>query len=107
MGEKDWMPNLNFFSKVVTDKEGGLSYTSGNSKAGDSLSLRMEMDSLVVMNTCRHPLAPGGEYLAKPVLLEVFEGAAVGDDDECLNSHPENARAFLNTFHYHELKASL
>lgn len=107
MSEKDWMPNLNFFSKVVTDEEGRLKYVPGNSKAGDSVSLRMEMDTLVVMNTCRHPLAPGGEYIAKPVLLEVFEGAAVGDDDECLNSHPENARAFLNTFHYHELKASL
>lgn len=107
MGEKDWMPNLNFFSKVVTDDEGGLTYVPGNSKAGDSVSLRMEMDALVVMNTCQHPLAPGGEYASKPVLLEVFEGAAIRDDDECLNSHPENARAFLNTFHYHKLKASL
>ena len=107
MGEKDLMPNLNFFSKVVTDTEGGLSYVPGNSKAGDSVNLRLEMDALVVLNTCQHPLAPGGEYLSKPVLLEVFEAAAVADDDECLNSHPENARAFLNTYHYHELKAAL
>jgi uncharacterized protein len=107
MGEKDWMPNINFFSKVVTDEEGGLTYAAGNSKAGDSVSLRMEMDALVILNTCQHPLAPDGEYVTKPVLLEVFEGAAIRDDDECLNSHPENARAFLNTFHYHELKASL
>jgi urea carboxylase-associated protein 2 len=107
MGEKDLMPNLNFFSKAVTDKEGVLSYVPGNSKAGDSVSLRLEMDALVVLNTCQHPFAPGGEYLSKPVLLEVFEGAAVTEDDECLNSHPENARAFLNTYHYHELKAAL
>lgn len=107
MGEKDWMPNINFFSKVVTDEKGRLTYVTGNSKAGDSVSLRMEMNALVIMNTCQHPLAPGGEHVSKPVLLEVFEGAAISDDDECLNSHPENARAFLNTFHYHELKASL
>jgi urea carboxylase-associated protein 2 len=107
MGERDGMPNLNFFSKVVTDEEGNLRYVPGNSEAGDSVSLRLEMDALVVMNTCQHPLAPGGEYVPKPILLEVFEGAAVGDDDECLLSHPENARAFLNTVHYHELKASL
>lgn len=107
MGERDLMPNVNFFSKAVTDEEGGLSYVPGNTKAGASVSLRMEMDALVVMNTCQHPLAPGGEYVSKPVLLEVFEGAAISDDDECLNSHPENARAFLNTFHYHEMKASL
>ena len=107
MGERDWMPNLNLFSKVVTDEEGALSYVPGNSKPGDSVSIRLEMDALVILNTCRHPLAPAGEYFSKPVGMEVFEGKGLADDDECLNSHPENARAFLNTFNYHELKQSL
>jgi urea carboxylase-associated protein 2 len=103
MGEKDLMPNMNWFSKVVTDSEGGLSYSAGNSKAGDSVSLRMEMDALVVLNTCQHPLDPENEYVSKPVLLEVFEGEPVLDDDECLASHPENGRAFLNTQDYLKL----
>ncbi len=107
MGEKDWMPNLNFFSKAVTDDDGALSYVPKNSKPGDSISVRLEIDALVVMNTCQHPLAPGGGYVSTPVLLEVFEGDAVSDHDECLNSHPENARAFYNTQDYHELKQSL
>ena len=106
MGEKDLIPNLNCFSKVVTDEEGNLEYVSGNSTAGDSVTLRMEMEVLVVLNTCQHPLAPRAEYVSKPVLLQVFEGGALHDDDECLNSHPENTRAFLNTFHYHALKSS-
>jgi len=103
MGEKDWMPNVNFFSKIVTDDGGALNYVPENSQAGDSISIRLEMDSLVVMNTCQHPLSPGGEYISKPVLLEVFEIQDVGDDDECLNSHPENKRAFRNTENYHKL----
>lgn len=104
MGEKDWMPNVNWFSKVVTDEEGGLSYVEGNSKAGDSVSLRLEMDALVVMNTCQHPLAPGGDYVSKPVMLEVYEEVFVDADDECINSHPENGRAFENTLNYYELR---
>lgn len=103
MGEKDWMPNVNFFSKIVTDDGGALNYVPENSQAGDSISIRLEMDALVVMNTCQHPLSPGGEYISKPVLLEVFEVQDVGDDDECLNSHPENKRAFRNTENYHKL----
>ncbi len=107
MGEKDWMPNVNFFTKVTTDENGRLSYVPGNSKPGDSLSIRLEMDALVVLNTCQHPLAPDEEYVSKPVLLEVFESNRLTDSDECLNSHPENGRAFRNTQDYHELKQSL
>lgn len=104
MGERDWMPNVNWFSKVVTDEEGGLRYVEGSSKAGDSVSLRLEMDALVVINLCQHPLAPGGEYTPKPVMLEVFEEVLVEVDDECINSHPENGRAFENTLNYYELR---
>ncbi len=104
MGERDWMPNVNFFSKVVSDGDGNLSYTEGASKAGDSVSLRLEMDALMVMNTCQHPLSPAGRYIQKPVLLEVFEGRPVAEDDECVNSHPENGRAFLITGDYHKLR---
>lgn len=104
MGEKDWMPNINFFSKVVSDEEGKLSYVEGRSKTGNSVSIRMEMDALVIMNTCQHPLSTGGEYFHRPVLLEVFEGDPIAEDDECINSHPENGRAFINTEDYYKLR---
>lgn len=104
MGEKDWMPNVNFFSKVVTNEEGHLCYVEGNSSAGSSVSLRMEMDALVVINACQHPLAPAGEYVAKPVMLEIFAGDPVEENDLCLNSHPENRRAYENTLDYYKLR---
>lgn len=107
MGERDWMPNLNLFSKVIADEAGALSFVPENSKPDDFISIRLEMDALVMINTCQHPLAPGGDYISKPILLEVFEGDSISDHDECLCAHPENARAFGNTRDYHELKQSL
>jgi uncharacterized protein len=107
MGEKDLMPNLNFFSKVAADDDGVLHYAANHSKAGDSVSLRMEMDALVIMNTCQHSFSPAGAYVFKPVLLEVYEGASIREDDECHNSRPENARAYRNTVDYHKLRGTL
>lgn len=100
LGERDWMPNVNFFSKVVSDGEGRLSFVEGASQPGASVSVRMEMDALLILNTCRHPLDPDTEYVSKEVLLEVFEGGPVAEDDECRCSHPENGRAFRNTEDY-------
>lgn len=98
LGEESLLPNINFFSKVTTDDSGALSFCEGASPARSSVTIRLEMDCLVVLNTCPHPLNPATEYLHKPVLMEVFQGdPIVPDDDECRNSHPENQRAFQNT----------
>lgn len=100
LGERDLMPNLNLFSKVAPDEAGSLSYTTDHSRAGDHVELRFEMDTLVVLNTCQHPLDPDPVYRPRPVLLEVFEAAPVADDDPCRGSRAENERAFLNTADY-------
>ncbi len=105
LGNESLLPNVNLFSKVVTDEEGDLNYVSGASQAGSSITLRMDMDCLVVLNTCQHPLNPETTYQAKPVKLEVFQGPLeLPVDDECRNSHPENERAFTNTEDYHTLR---
>ena len=52
------MPNINWFSKVVTDDSGQLSYVADGANPGDFVDLRFEMDTLVVLNTCQHPLDP-------------------------------------------------
>ena len=58
LGPRDLIPNLNLFSKVVTDDAGRLTFVPGHSKPGDHIDLRFEMDVLVVLNTCQHPLDP-------------------------------------------------
>jgi len=104
LGKADLVPNLNLFSKVVADEKGNLSYVSGHSQPGASVSLRMEMDTLVVLNTCQHPLDPNPEYSPKPVELTVLETGPVAQDDPCRLSRPENERAFTNTENYYALR---
>ena len=104
LGERDLVPNLNWFSKVVTDDKGALQYIPGNSKAGDFNELRMEMNTLVVLNTCIHPLNPEQEYHTRRVKLSVHQSAPPCPDDPCLQSCPENERAFRNTDDYHKLR---
>lgn len=104
LGKKDLVPNLNLFSKAAPDEEGRLSFVSGNSKPGDMIELRFEMDTLVVLNTCQHPLDPDPQYRQRHVLLEVFDGAPATSDDPSLAIRPENLRAWENNETYHNLR---
>jgi urea carboxylase-associated protein 2 len=104
LGPKDLVPNLNWFSKVVSDDQGNLDLVSEGANAGDSVELRFEMKTLVVLNTCSHPFDPGTEYAPKPVKLEVFPGEPAAGDDPCRLSRPENERAFINTGDYYLLR---
>lgn len=104
LGKKDLVPNLNLFSKVVADDDGRLTFVPGNSKPGDLVELRFEMDTLVVLNTCQHPLDPDLVYRHRHVKLEVFSGDAPQADDPSLTVRPENFRAWENNQTYHTLR---
>jgi urea carboxylase-associated protein 2 len=104
LGRRDLVPNLNLFSKVVADEAGRLTFIPGHSRGGGIIDLRFEMNTLVVLNTCQHPLDPG-PYRAAQVLLEVLPAAPVPPDDPCRISCPENSRAFMNTEAYCMLRA--
>ena len=104
LGKRDLVPNLNLFSKVVSDEAGRLSFEPANSAAGDSVDLRLEMNTLVVLNTCPHPLDPDPEYRPRAVKLEVFAAGNVAADDACYHSRHENLRAAENTANYHALR---
>lgn len=103
LGERDLVPNLNFFSKVVADDEGRLSFVSGHSQAGAFVDLRFEMNTLVVLNTCQHSLDPDPSYHPRKVRLEVFETEAPLADDPCFTARPENARAHQTTEEFYLL----
>jgi urea carboxylase-associated protein 2 len=103
LGRRDLVPNANLFSKVVADEDGRLTFVAGHSPPGARVDLRFEMNTLVVLNTCQHPLDPG-PYRSPPVLLEVFRSPPPGPDDPCRLSRPENTRAFANTENYCALR---
>lgn len=106
LGKRDLAANINLFSKVYTDKAGNLCYSEAHSKAGDAIELRFEMDTLVVLTTCPHPMNPAQSYPFKPVELTVFTAEQVAEDDFCLNFREENRRGFENNRRYTALRAS-
>lgn len=101
LGKKDMVSNLNLFSAVRVDDEGNLVYVEDNSKAGDYIELRFEMDTLVLMHTCPHPMSTADDYPRKPVQYQIRQAAAVAADDFCMNSRDENQRGFKNNDIYH------
>jgi urea carboxylase-associated protein 2 len=101
LGKKDMAANLNLFSAVGVDDEGDLKYLEGNSKAGDYIELRFEMDTLVLMHTCPHPLNPSEKYPRKSVIYQIRQSADVANDDYCMNLRPENQRGFQNNEIFH------
>lgn len=101
LGKKDMASNLNLFSAVKANDEGTLSFVEGNSKAGDSVELRFEMDTLVLLHTCPHPLNPAKEYPKKSVTYQIIQAATVAEDDYCRNLCNENKRGFKNNEIYH------
>ena len=99
--ERDMAANLNLFSRVTTDDDGNLVFDASAAKPGASITLRFEMDTLVILHTCPHPLNPSEEYPMKPVQIEMRKADPVADDDYCKNFRPENGRAFENNRLYH------
>lgn len=100
LGLRDLTANVNFFSKIVVGDDGAMEFMPRNSRAGDSVTLRAEMNLLVVLDTGQHPLDPNPLYTPKPVKFAVRETAPVAMDDLCRLSRPENARGFINTERY-------
>lgn len=101
LSQRDIAANVNFFSRVLTDDEGNLSFDSTHSKAGDYVDLRFEMDTLVLFHTCPHPMNDASDYPKQPIVYQIRKAAAVTEDDYCMNSRPENQRGFQNNAIYH------
>jgi urea carboxylase-associated protein 2 len=100
LGARDLVANVNFFSRVDVGEDGAMSYHPGNSAPGSFVDLRAEMNVLVILNTCQHPLDPRPTYEPKPVHLSIRRVAAPGPDDPSRLSRPENERGFILTERY-------
>jgi uncharacterized protein YcgI (DUF1989 family) len=94
---RDIVANVNFFSKVVADDDGVLHYAPDHAPAGAAITLRTEMDVLLVLSNTPHPLAPAGEYPRVAVKLEIETAAPPAADDFCRNFRPECERTLALT----------
>ena len=97
LGARDLMMNINFFSKVQVDRAGVMQFVVGHARCGDALELRAEMDTLIVLNSCQHPMDPDPEYRIKAIELVIKRVPGPAADDRCRSFCPENARGFLMT----------
>ncbi len=100
LGHRDMAANVNWFSRVVTNADGQLSLEQ-TTQAGSTVTLRFEMDTLVVLHTCPHPLSHETTYPRKAIGIEISQAPPVLDDDECMNACAENQRGFANNHLYY------
>ena len=101
LGRADMASNINWFSKVIADDSGNIKLDTQNQAANNSVTLRFEMDTLVLLHTCPHPLNTSETYPFKPVQIELGEAEPVSVDDYCKNFRPENQRGFQNNALYY------
>jgi urea carboxylase-associated protein 2 len=97
---RDLLANINFFSKVEVQETGAMHFISNNSKPGAAIELRFEMDTLVLLNTCQHPLDPAPAYAPQSVNLTILKARSAELNDPCRISCPENERGFILTERY-------
>jgi urea carboxylase-associated protein 2 len=97
LGERDFAANINFFSRVTVDDDGRMAFDAGHCPAGAAVTLRTEMNVLLVLSNTPHPLAPAGEYPRPRVKVEILPASPPADDDFCRNFRPECARALALT----------
>jgi uncharacterized protein len=97
LGKPDLVANVNFFSKVTVNEEGSMQFGPNNSRPGDYVELRAEMNVLVVLNTCPHPMDPNLAYQPRPVGLTVYPSSLLTAEDECRTSCEENIRGSILT----------
>jgi urea carboxylase-associated protein 2 len=101
LGRRDLAANINWFSKVTAAQDGALAFVPGHSRAGSTVTLRFEMDTLVLLHTCPHALDPAPIYPRHRVRLSFLQAPILADDDVGLNTCPANGRGFENNRLYH------
>ncbi|MBC7415352.1 MAG: urea carboxylase-associated family protein [Herminiimonas sp.] len=97
LGKRDLGGNVNFFSKVDCDADGGLHFARSHRQAGQTIDLRCEMNVLVVLSAAPHALDPATVYAPGAVQLTAWRSGTAGANDPCRQLCAENDRGFINT----------
>lgn len=100
---RDLVPCVNLFSKVYVTEDGGMHYDPDWSHEGDTVTLRTEMDSVVILSNTPNPLDESDIYPSVPVEVSVYNAPKADLLDECVQHRDENFRAFQNTWDYRNL----
>jgi urea carboxylase-associated protein 2 len=96
LDRRDVHPCISFFAPVNVDAEGRFQWDPSRRQTGDFIDLRAEMDVLVALSNCPHPLDPSPTYAPGDAEIVRYRTGRVGDDDLCRTASAEAARAFAN-----------
>lgn len=97
LSSRDVGPCISFFAPVLVDPSGKLAWREGVRKPGDYVDLRAEMDILVALSNCQHPLDPETGGSDEPVSVIIWQDSRPGEKDYCRHATQEARRAFENT----------
>ncbi len=95
MARRDVPHSVTFFAPVGVDANGRFTWNADKRKAGDFVDLRAEMNLIVALSNCPHPLDPAPGYSAGP---SKSSGSGRRPPlSPCREGSDEAARAFDNT----------
>jgi urea carboxylase-associated protein 2 len=92
----DVPPVITFFAEIGTDDDGRFHW-KGGAAPGTVVDLRAEMNLLVTISNCPHPLAPDTVFAPGPIEAILWQGPPPKADDLCRTFGEEAERGFENT----------
>jgi len=97
---RDVHPCVNLFKGVRIEADGTIMPLIGPFEPGRSVTLRAEMEVIVVIANCPHVLDPREEWTVTPLRTTAWRGPPTTADDPIRNATPEGLRAFQNVEDY-------
>jgi len=101
LGLRDIPPCATFFAPVSVDPDGRFVWNAARKRAGDFVDLRAEMNLVLALSNCAHPLDPAGLPATGPITIIRHHSPSAAADDPCRTASPEAARAFIFTDRLH------
>jgi len=100
LGRRDIHPCVNWFKGVRIGPDGDTELLLGPFAPGRAVTLRAEMNVIVVLANCPHPRDPRPSYCVSDLRASAWRGPVTRPDDPLRNASPEAQRAFLNVDEY-------
>jgi len=94
LGLRDIPPCVTFFAPVSVDAKGRFLWNASRKRPGDFVDLRAEMNVVLVLSNCAHPLNPARPSVSGPVTLVRHRAPPAALEDPCRSISPEIVRAF-------------
>ena len=100
LARRDVHPCVNLFKGTSIESDGRIVPQIGPFAPFRSLTLRAEMDVIVVIANCPHVLDPREDWTVTPLRATAWRGPVTPADDPIRTATPEGMRAFENVEDY-------